>query len=207
MLTNNTTPEAAAIVPAVATVEPIAPAFSANLNTDDARKAAAKASLAAKTGGKRTVTAKPAANKRVVKPTAKRVVAVKPTKPSKPAASDRSNVIANGRTLAAKRYNGLSLTVRGSTRVVAATKYTERHAHPIQRTDLAHVSVRDESALLVMLGARTAGFDPAAHNIDLGTFSRLCSVGYIKPGDKAGSFMLTPAGASHARKAKAAIAA
>lgn len=195
----------AAIVSAVTADAPASP-FNGNANLPEARSAAAKASLAKPTVAKRAVSTK-RANKPVAKPATKRVVAIKPTKPSKPAANDRSAIIAAGRKLVATVYHGLSPVVRATAKLIATSEYDQRYASPIQRTDLAHVSPRDNSNLVLMLGARTAGFDPAALNIDRGAFSRLCSVGFIKRGDKAGTYALTPVGAAHARKAKAAVAA
>lgn len=193
-----------AIVPAVlATANVITPSvapaspFSANANTDTARKAAAKRSLATKTVAKRTV----------AKAKQPRNVTVTPAKPAKPAATDRSTIIASGRKLASSVYNGLSLAVRGSTKLYSASDYASRHANPVQRTSLAKLTPRDESHLAVMLAQRASGFDPAACNIDLGGFSRLCSVGFIKRGDKAGTYALTPAGAAHARLSGKRVAA
>lgn len=129
-------------------------------------------------------------------------------KPSNPAdkakqreAEARVKLIGELRTSVATLYNGPSLAVRSNPKRLAISVYTELLAAPKHRTTLDRVSVRDESALALIIkrGDKTGGFDPVSLNIDAGIFSRLASVGFIaKAGD---GFTLTGGGLSHARKA------
>lgn len=139
----------------------------------------------------RTAKAKPA------KPAKPAKAASKPAKPAQPAKPDRSPVITANRATVAAICETPSLSVRRSLRVVSGSVYADRFREPVQRTTLAKLTLRDES--LIGLFHKRGSIVPADHNVDAGAFSRICSVGFIKLGDKAGTFTLSAAGASHAR--------
>lgn len=151
--------------------------------------------------------AAPAKPKRVSKPKAAKPTAVV-VKPSKPANADKSaaheqRVKLNdaNRAIVSRIYNDPSLAVRGSVRNVAAAAYAELFAAPKHRTTLDRVSIRDESALaLIVKHSASGSFDPSALNIDRGIFSRLRSIGYIVAGTKAGFYSLSKAGLTHAKR-------
>lgn len=151
-------------------------------------------------------TAKPARKPRAAKQP-KQPVAAKPVKPSKPANADklaavaeRTKLINTHRATVARVYNGPSLAVRSTVRSAAVAAYAELLANPKHRTTLAKLSVRDESALALIVRSNAGGsFDPVALNVDRGIFSRLASVGFIaRDGD---GFKLSADGLAHARKA------
>lgn len=112
-----------------------------------------------------------------------------PEKPSKPNAADKRTdydirvaLVGELRVLATGIYNGPSLAVRGNPKRIADAVYSDLFAAPKHRTTLAKLSVRDESALFLILkrGENNGAFDPVHLNIDAGIFSRLASVGFIE---------------------------
>lgn len=140
---------------------------------------------------------KPRTAKAKAKPAKPAKAASKPAKPAQPAKPDRNPVITANRATVAAICETPSLSVRRSLRVVSGSVYADRFREPIQRTTLAKLTLRDES--LLGLFHKRGSIVPADHNVDAGAFSRICSVGFIKLGDKAGTFTLSAAGASHAR--------
>jgi hypothetical protein len=142
------------------------------------------------------------------KPNGKRAEQPKAEKPSKPSDADakrsadydaRVKLIAELAGIVSGIYNGPSLAVRRNPKRIAVSVYAELLKQPKHRTDLARISERDESALMLILkrGTKTGGFDPVALNLDSGIFSRLASVSFIAAdGD---GFTLTADALKHAR--------
>ena len=134
--------------------------------------------------------------------------AAKPEQPSKPHAGDKRTdydirvaLVGELRILATGIYNGPSLAVRSNPKRIADAVYSDLFAAPKHRTTLAKLSVRDESALFLILkrGERNGAFDPVHLNIDAGIFSRLASVGFI---ERDGAiYKLSADALTHARKA------
>jgi hypothetical protein len=133
--------------------------------------------------------------------------AAKPEKPTKPNASDKRTdydkrvaLIGELRVSVSALYNGPSLAVRTNPKRFASSVYADLLATPKHRTTLAKLSVRDESALFLIIkrGERNGSFDPAALNLDAGIFSRLASVGFIDA-DGAETFKLSADALAHAR--------
>jgi hypothetical protein len=139
--------------------------------------------------------------------------AAKPEKPSKPADTERNAAYAERvklidelRASVSTLYNGPSLAVRTNPKRFPSSVYADLAASPKHRTELAKLTVRDESALreIIMRGdAKRGTFDPSAINLDAGIFSRLASVKLVQ--HDADGFSLTADGIAYARKlAKAA---
>jgi len=138
-----------------------------------------------------------------------RKAAPKPEKPAKPADeskaaayAERVELVGKLRDLVTGLYNGPSLAVRSNPKRIAAAVYASLLAAPKHRTTLDRISVRDESALFLILkhGERNGSFDPVHLNLDSGIFSRLASVGFII-GDGPGAFLLSADALKHARSA------
>lgn len=145
-----------------------------------------------------TVATMPAA--KPVKAKAKRTSKPKAAKPSKPATTDklsaeRDRCHAN-RAIVEPHYNGASLATHRS-RAPKLADALARIADPIQRAKSP--TKRDESALALCLARadRSGTFCPVDATSDLGTLSRLASLGFLTvAGQRA---KLTKAGAELAR--------
>lgn len=121
----------------------------------------------------------------------------KAAKPSKPVANvsnerneTRERCVAN-RAIVAPHYNGASLASHAS-RAPKLADALERIANPIQRAKSA--TVRDASAAVLCAKHADANgfFCPVAATSDLGTLSRLASLGHIEIAD--GKARLTKSG-------------
>lgn len=137
--------------------------------------------MQANTNSTTPAAATPAVAKPASKPAAKRQPR-KAAKPAKPAADERRNAErerckANA-AIVAPHYNGPSLATHRS----VAPKLAEalaRVREPIQRAKSA--TVRDDSALVLCLSHADdkRSFDPTLATSDLGTLSRLASLGFL----------------------------
>jgi hypothetical protein len=126
---------------------------------------------------------------------AKAAKPVKAAAPAKPNAADQRNAereraLAN-RAIVAPHYNGPSLASHAS-RAPKLADALARIANPVQRAKSA--TVRDESAAVLCAKHADANgfFCPVAATADLGTLSRLASLGHLTVTD--GKAQLTETG-------------